>query len=420
MVSLNRRQFIQGTGAAVGTALIGTSAASADTPVQSDSHSSDESFVGTWAASPVPPGESGYTCTGFQDQTLRQIIHTSIGGSQARLRLSNTFGSQPITFDQVAIGVRKEGATVVSDTNTTVTFGGEQTVMIPQGALAYSDPIPLSVEEEQDLVISLYTSDATGPATWHPLALQTSYLASGNAAGQTTGEDYQPELMSWYFLAGVDVVPMDDSTSAIVTLGDSITDGYASTPDTNHRYPNYLAQRLNDQSNIDRSVLNAGISGNRILHDSLSEGSFGTNALERLNRDVIAQPGATDVIVLEGINDIGQYPPSVSAEQIIQGLKQIATQCHAHGLNVYAGTLTPTRGTGERYSSPTGEAKREMVNEFIRSNEYFDDVIDFDAAIQDPDQPDRMDPDFDSGDHLHPNDAGYEAMADAIDLSLFE
>lgn len=250
--------------------------------------------------------------------------------------------------------------------------------------------------------------------------MQTSYLSSGDDAGKTSGEPYTTKLNSWYFLEGIDVCRDEQTTSAIVTLGNSITDGYGSTPNANNRYPNYLAQRINNYPDIDHSVLNAGISGNRVLHDSLSGASFGTNALARLNRDVIAQPGVSDVIVLEGINDIGQYPPSVTAEQIIQGLKQIAIRCHAHGLNVYAGTLTPTRGTGGGYSSATAEAKREMVNEFIRSGEFFEGVFDFDTAIQDPDHPDRIRPKFDSGDHLHPGDAGYQAMAEAIDLSVFD
>jgi lysophospholipase L1-like esterase len=430
MPSVDRRKFMKTLGIVGGTALAGTGTAAghsddAHNPNNRREHHSctdntDDPFVGTWTASVVPPGSSGYSHTGFEDQTLRQIVHTSIGGPSVRIRLSNTFGDQSVMFDHVEIGLQDEGAAVVSGTNELVTFGGEKAVMIPSGAMVYSDPVPLSVDAEQDLAVSIHAPKPTGPATWHPLALQTSYLSDGGDAGTESGDSYKKELHSWYFLEGVDVCAEERNTSAIVTLGDSITDGFRSTPNTNYRYPDYLARRINDHPEIHRSVLNAGISGNRILHDSLKSGSFGTNALARLNRDVIAQPGVSDVIVLEGINDIGQYPPEVSAEQIIQGLKQIGIRCRAHGLNVYAGTLTPTRGAGGRYSSPTGEAKREIVNEFIRTGGFFDGVIDFDRAIQDPDQPDRMLPKFDSGDHLHPNDAGYRKMAQTVDLSLFK
>lgn len=430
MLSVDRRKFMKTLGIVGGTALAGTGTAAAHSDNAHNSNNgggnyrctinTDDPFVGTWTASVVPPGSSGYSRTGFEDQTLRLIVHTSIGGSSVRIRLSNTFGNQPVTFDHVEIGLQDEGAAVVSGTNEPVMFGGEQSVMIPSGAMIYSDPVPLSVDAEDDLAVSIHAPNPTGPATWHPLALQTSYLSSGDNAGMESGDSYTKKLHSWYFLEGVDVSAEESNTSAIVTLGDSITDGFRSTPNANHRYPNYLARRINDHPEIHRSVLNAGISGNRILHDSLKSGSFGTNALARLNRDVIAQSGVSDVIVLEGINDIGQYPPEVSAEQIIQGLKGIGIRCRAHGLNVYAGTLTPTRGAGGRYSSPTGEAKREMVNEFIRTSGFFDGVIDFDTAIQDPDQPDRMLPKFDSGDHLHPNDVGYREMAQAVDLSLFK
>jgi lysophospholipase L1-like esterase len=361
----------------------------------------------------------GYSRTGFEDQTLRFIVRADTAGSEVRIRLSNTFGNRPVTFDHAEIGFQDEGAAVVPGTNTLLTFGGEQEVMIPAGAMVYSDPVSLSVEPGRYLAVSLYTQDDTGPATWHPLGIETSYLAGGDDAGDVSGDPYTKELFSYYFLEGVDVLPKEKTEGAIVTLGNSITDGFQlnQMPEQDNPYPYYLAQRINDHPDVDRTVLNAGISGNRILSNS---GTAGTNALARLNRDVIAQPSVTDVIILEGINDIGYQEPDVTAQQIIQGLKQIAIRCHAHGLDIYAGTLTPTRGAGGGYSSPTAEAKREMVNEFIRTGEYFDGVFDFDTAIQDPDQPDRILPKFDSGDHLHPSNAGYRKMAEIIDLSLFK
>ncbi len=414
-----------------GTSLVGAGTAAANSDEHHDhGHKSntqtgqcqcltDDPFVGTWTASVVPPGMEGYSRTGFEDQTLRFIVRADTAGSEVRIRLSNTFGDRPVTFDHAEIGFQDEDAAVVPGTNTLLTFGGEQEVMIPAGAMVYSDPVSLSVEPGRYLTVSLYTQDDTGPATWHPLGIETSYLAGGDDAGDVSGDPYTKELFSYYFLEGVDVLPKEKTEGAIVTLGNSITDGFqlSQMPEQDNPYPYYLAQRINDHSDVDRTVLNTGISGNRILSDS---GTAGTNALARLNRDVIAQPGVTDVIILEGINDIGYQEPDVTAQQIIQGLKQIAIRCHAHGLDIYAGTLTPTRGTGGGYSSPTAEAKREMVNEFIRTGEYFDGVFDFDTAIQDPDQPDRILPKFDSGDHLHPSNAGYRKMAEIIDLSLFK
>lgn len=436
MATTNRRKFMKALGIAGGATLVGTGTA---TPNSNKSHTNhknngkqnhncsqpgtDDPFVGMWTASVVPPGNSGHSRTGFNDQTLRLIVHTSIGGSSVRIRLSNTFGDRPVVFDHAEIGIRDEGAAVVPGTNELLTFGGEQDVLIPAGAMAYSDPVPLSVEPGQDLAVSIHAPNATGPATWHPLALLPTYLSGGNDADRISGNPYTKKLFSWYFLEGVDVIPKEDSVGAIVTLGDSITDGfqYQQSPTMDHSYPYYLARRIKNHSDIHRSVLNAGISGNEILHNA---GTAGTNALARLNRDVIAQPGVTDVILLEGINDIGADSYEVTAEQIIQGLKQIAIRCHAHGLNIYAGTLTPFGGSHKYYNAdygtPKGEAKREMVNEFIRTGEFFDGVIDFDTAIQDPDQPDRILPKYDSGGHLHPGNAGYRKMAKTIDLSLFQ
>ncbi|WP_435095294.1 SGNH/GDSL hydrolase family protein [Halarchaeum sp. P4] len=422
---VERRSFIKTVGAATGLGLVGSGAAA-----QSDGDSDDantvkpnERLVGTWSAAPVPPADAGPSSTGFSDQTLRQVVHTSVGGDGVRIRLTNQYGDRPVTFDRVTVGVRDAGASVVPGTTRTLTFGGEESVLVPAGAEAYSDPVRLDVAADQDLLVSLYTPDATGPATFHPLALHTAYAADGDRAAATGGAGFSSVGHSWFFLKGVDVVTREN-VGTIVALGDSITDGFNSTDGADHTWPDYLARRLTERDDIHRSVVNAGISGNRVLHDSLASGSFGNNALARLDHDVLAQPGVTDVVLLEGINDIGQRPPAVSADAIIDGLRQIAVQLHARGINVFAGTLTPTYGSGDiygdAYDSAAGEAKREAVNEFIRTSDVFDGVIDFDAAIRDPDRPDRMLPKYDSGDHLHPGDAGYEAMANAVDLSLFK
>lgn len=425
----DRRSFLKAVGVTAGAGLGATTATGqratyttrdTDGADASELVGPNERFVGTWSAAPVPPAQSGLSQTGIENRTLREVVHTSVGGSAVRLRLTNTFGDRPVTLEQVAVGVRESGADVVAGTNTNVTFGGDESTFLPAGAITYSDPVRLDVEPDQDLVVSIYSSDATGPATWHPLALHRTYVSEhGDHTTDATGEHFTDCTGSWFFLNGVDVV-RKEKMGTIVAFGDSITDGYASTPGADHTWPDYLARRLVAHESIDRSVVNAGISGNRVLHDSLAGSSFGPNALARLNRDVIAQPGVTDVILLEGINDIGQYPPDVTPDRIIAGLRQIARRVHSHGIRVFAGTLTPTRGTGGGYDTPEAEATREAVNEFIRTTDAFDGVIDFDAAIRDPDRPDRMLPKYDSGDHLHPGDAGYRAMAEAIDLSLFK
>ena len=418
-IMVKRREFVKAVGAVAGTSVLGTGTALAD---GSDATvDPNERLIGTWSASPTRPSDDGLSRNGFENQTLREIVHTSIGGSGVRLRLSNAFGEQSVTFDRVTVGVRDSGASVVPETNTTLTFGGDESIFVPAGATVYSDPVELDVEADQDLAVSIYVEDATGPATWHPTALHQTYVSDGDNTDDTGGEAFADPMWSWFFLDGVDVVT-DQNKSTIVAFGDSITDGFASTPGEDQTYPDHLARRIADDESVKRSVVNAGISGNRVLHDSLSGFSFGDNALARLDRDVISQPGVTDVILLEGINDIGQYPPEVTAEQIISGLRQIAVRIRAHGINVFAGTLTPTRGNifSDRYDSPEGEAKRQMVNEFIRTTDVFDGVVDFDAAVRDPDQPDRIRPKYDSGDGLHPNDDGYRAMAEAVDLSFFK
>ncbi|KZN23216.1 hypothetical protein A4G99_14240 [Haladaptatus sp. R4] len=422
-----RRTFLKAVGAATGISATGVDVSGAcESPRNgSPSHGrggAHERFVGAWSGSPVPPGQSGLSRTGFENRTLREIVHTSVGGSAVRIRLTNEYGTKGVTIDAATVGIRDTGATVLSKTNRTVTFGGEKSVFIPAGAVVYSDPIELSVEPDQDLAVSLYASAATGPATWHPLALHTTYISQrGNHTADADGDQFTNSTQSWFFLGGVDVIARK-LTSTIVAFGDSITDGFNSTPGADHTWPDYLARRLTDHRSVHRSIVNAGISGNRLLHDANPGLSFGNNALARLDHDVIEQPNVSDVIILEGINDIGQYPPAVTAEQMIAGLTQIAKRVHASGSNIFAGTLTPTRGAkyGNRYDSPEGEAKREMVNRFIRTTDVFDGVIDFDAAIRDPAQPDRIRPEYDSGDHLHPSDAGYRAMADAVDLSLFK
>lgn len=360
----------------------------------------------------------------FADQTVREIVHISIGGSQIRIRLSNAYGKEPLEIGAVHVAVHAEGSGIALNSDHVAVFSGRARVTIPPDALALSDPIALPVAPLSDLVISIYLPNHVVGSGIHYAAQQTTYVASGDVTG-AMDLPAATTLTSWVFLTGVDV--LEPKASALVAFGDSITDGYASTNDANHRWPNYLAARLLSASKPELvAVLDEGIGGNRILHDPNTNIAFGVNGLARFDRDVLAQPGVKYVIVLEGINDLGHAGPDtfpaeqVSAEDIIAGLKQLISRAHEKGLKVYGGTLTPFAGTAfGGYFSEDKEGKRKAVNEWIRTSHSFDAVIDFDKTVQDPARPDHIAAPFDSGDHLHPNDAGYKGMADSIDLNLF-
>jgi lysophospholipase L1-like esterase len=289
-----------------------------------------------------------------------------------------------------------------------------------------SDPVKLNVPAGGDLAISIFLPKAATGAGIHYSAQQTSYIGPGDLTGAAAISD-AATIASWVFLTGVDVLA-PESASAVVAFGDSITDGARSTLDANHRWPNILAGRLLAQrGRKNLAVLDAGIGGNRILHDASANVRFGVNALARFDRDVLAQPGAKYVIVLEGINDLGHAGSSapesetVSAEDIIAGMKQMIERAHERGLKIFGATLTPFEGTPFKgYFTPEKEAERKAVNQWIRTGKAFDGVIDFEKAVRDPTHPDRMLPAYDGGDHLHPGDAGYKAMGEAIDLSLFK
>jgi lysophospholipase L1-like esterase len=392
-------------------------------------HSGGHHWVSTWAASPSPAtppsltSATDFSSAGFSDQTIRNIVWTSAGGRSARVRLSNVFGTRPVTFNQVDLGRSAGGAAVTAGTNRRVTFGGHASVTIRPGAEVVSDPVALTVPAETELAVSLFTAAATGPATYHSDAQQVNYVSAGDQAGSESASAYTTTSQSWYFLDDVDVQPAPVSPPGVVAFGDSITDGYQSTVGANTRWPNDLARRFL-AAGQNRAVVDEGISGNRVLHDSAC---FGVNAQSRFFRDVAERAGARYVIMLEGINDIGfsQSPDSgctapntdVSAAQIIAGYRHIIAAAHASGLKIFGATLTPFQGAA--YYSAAGETKRETVNHWIRTSHGFDGVIDFDRAVRDPASPEQILPAYDSGDHLHPNDAGYQAMANAINLAMF-
>jgi lysophospholipase L1-like esterase len=372
-------------------------------------------WLATWTASPYdapprPPRDSVDRVPRLFDQTLRLVVRTSIGGERLRIRLSNEYGDRPLVIDAAHVAVRDSGASIEPATDRALTFGGRPMVRMLPGAVVLSDPVALAVPALKDLAVSLHLADSSRLSTRHPLALQTSYVGHGNVTGaRSFAADTTLEI--WPYLVGVDVINPAVS-GVIVTLGNSITDGARSTRDANSRWPDVLARRLM-RSNAPLAVANAGISGGRVL----TYGA-GPSALARFDRDVLATPGVTHVILLEGINDIGRSAiDGVTADDIIFGYRQLIARAHDRGIMIFGATLTPA---GPRPNfTPALEAKRAAVNAFIRTSGEFDGVIDFDAATRDPVNPLQFLPSYDSGDHLHPGDAGYQAMGEAIDLTLF-
>jgi lysophospholipase L1-like esterase len=379
-----------------------------------------EHWVGTWAAAPLMPPEgaasANSTDAGFDNQTVRMVVRVSIGGEELRVRFSNAFGNAPVTIGAAHVALAGANAVIVPGTDRALTFSGRDSFTIPPNAIVMSDPVKLHVAALTSLTISVFLPGATGPATWHELARATTYISGPGDLCASADMPDAKTTKSWYWLTAVEVLA-NERTSAIVALGDSITDGAAATVDANKRWPDILANEVSKAHGANSSalaVLNEGISGNRLLHDV-----DGPNALARFDRDVLSQDGVRYLIVLEGINDIGwphmqdgKYArDAVSADEMIAALRQIAERAHAHGIRVYGATLTPFGGAF--YQTADGEAEREAVNQWIRSSGAFDGVIDFDKITRDPKQPDRFLPAYDSGDHLHPGDAGYDAMGRA-------
>ncbi|MGE5292261.1 MAG: SGNH/GDSL hydrolase family protein [Micromonosporaceae bacterium] len=378
--------------------------------------------VGTWGASPVaganltgcPAGDGGVV-----NQTVRNVVFTSVAGSEVRVRLTNAFGTAPLTIGAASIAIdNTTAAGVLPDTIRTLHFGGRASVTIPPGAEALSDWVDLDVPQLQDIAVSVYVPSLTGAATFHRVASQNNFLSGpGDFTTSASAADFPTVITCWMFVDGIDVAAAPTIKGSVVTLGDSITDGTRSTPNANHRWPNFLARRLLANGGRSLSVVDEGISGNRVLSDA---GTAGVSALARLNRDVLSQPNARDAILLEGINDIGQSDlgntPLVTADDLIAAYKQIIERAHAAGLRIFGATLTPFKGAF--YWSPQGELTREAVNDWILHSGAFDGTIDFAAATADPNDPQVFNPIYDSGDHLHPNDLGYEVMADTVNLHM--
>jgi lysophospholipase L1-like esterase len=379
-------------------------------------------WVVTWGTSPAPQDPRPSHQRVLQDQTLHEIVHASIGGRRVRVRFSNLFGADEVRIDAASIGLPGGAPRPLS-------FGGKPSVRIPANAEVISDPAELDLPALSDVAIDLYLRGPAKAAGIHYGASQTSYVGPGDLTGAAEWPKGTTKATAWAFLAGLDVeAPDSDSAYAVAAFGDSITDGAHSTPNADRRWPDDLARRLAAAANagtFEIGMLNAGIGGNRLLHDYAGNVAFGVNALSRFDRDVLAQPGVRAVIVLEGINDIGHAGSSaplsqaVTADDLIAALSQLAARAHELGMKVYAGTLTPFEPAARGYFTPEKEKVREAYNEWIRTTPRLDGCIDFDRATRDPAHPTRFLPAYDSGDHLHPNDAGYEAMAEAVDLTPF-
>jgi len=360
----------------------------------------------------------------FNNQTLRMIVHTSIGGSRARIQLSNAFGGAPLRVGSAHIALRSKDSATVPGSDRALTFSGKPSFVIPPGAVVVSDAVNLDVPQRGDLAVSVFVPGDTGAATQHSVGLHTTYISKqGDATGAPEMADATTS-QSWYWLSSVDVVAPVNA-AAVVTFGDSITDGTRSTPNTDSSWPSFLAARLQaNRATSGIAVLNEGISGNRITRDGI-----GPAGLARFDRDVLTQPEVRWVTILIGINDIGAgigeafvFGPrdasdNPTPDDIIGGYRQMIEKAHTHGIKVIGCTLLPFEGAP--YYSESGNVVRQAVNQWIRTSRAFDAVVDFDAATRSPDNPNRIRADFDSGDHLHPNDAGYKAMAEAVDLSIF-
>jgi lysophospholipase L1-like esterase len=425
----------------------------------------DEPWVAAWTTAPqsvyplgypvAQPGPLGEVAPGIEvpllehafpdeqaeDQTMRMVVHPGIGGDEWRIELSNRFGTQPVTFGRASAALQQSGATIVPGTDRQLTFGGRGSVTLQPGEEVRSDPVRMELSDDEaqrsGVAVSLHVSGASGPMTWHAASFTTSYVTdpgAGDHTGDTTDEAFPHSTTSWFFLTGLEVQREDAGT--VVALGDSITDGFFSTINGNDRWPDVLQRRLlaeDDDGSGDGdgdvvSVVNQGIAGNMVTRVGRLAGGCtpcdGPPAIDRLDEDVLSQPGLRAVVLLEGINDIGGG--GATAEEVIAGMEEIVDRVHDQGIPVIGATLTPSGGAEEglaNYGTAETDAQRRAVNDFIRTSGRFDAVVDFAAATEDPADPSRLLPAYDTntsvggpGDHLHPNRAGFLAMGHAFDL----
>jgi lysophospholipase L1-like esterase len=409
---------------AAALALLSVLAMPAGAPLAAGNAPAQPRWAASWSASPQPVWEAGFALStnipaSLSNQTVRQIARISLGGRRARVVLSNGFGTTPLTLGAAHIALAGGGSGIVAGSDRTLTFNGRETVTIAPGAPAVSDPVDLELAPLAQVAVSIFLPQITPLATFHWDGKQTAYIVQGNLTAAPLIDTAQT-LDVRLFLSTI-LVEARPATRVVAAFGDSITDGGGSTSNRNQRWPDLLAQRLAGQ---DVAVINAGISGARVLSDKM-----GVNTLARFERDVLNQPGLDTVILLMGINDIGwpgssftPQDPALAAERLIDGYRQLIARARLHHVRIVGATLTPFEGALQdtelkSYYSESKEKTRQAVNRWIRSRGEFDAVIDFDAALRDPAHPGRILPAYDCGDHLHPGDAGYRAMAEAIDLT---
>jgi lysophospholipase L1-like esterase len=376
-----------------------------------------ENWTATWGTAPAGPPTSASALT-FSNQTLRLIAHTSIGGNRLRVRLSNEMGSTPLTIGAAWVGITSTYASLVAGSNRQLTFGGRTAITIAPGAPMLSDPVDLAVPAQSDLAVSLYLPGSVVASTVHDAACQTNYVSSAGNYASTAALPIAAGLYSWPFLTEID---MAVAGASLVALGDSQTDGALSVGNANHRWTDYLARRLQlEAPALTVGVVNRGLSGNRLLGDAANTPLAGKDALERFDRDVLSTAGVHWLAVQLGINDIvfaaSSDLPAIQ-DEIALGYRQLIARARTRGIQTLGATLPPFEGFV--YYAPARETARQLVNSWIRTSGAFDAVLDFDAAVRDPAQPGRLLAAYDGGDHLHPNDAGFDAIAKSIPLGIF-
>jgi lysophospholipase L1-like esterase len=400
-------------------------AGAAGVPHGSAAPASARVWVGTWSASPAA-AEPGTDARGLAGHSVRNVVHTSVGGTSARVTLSNLFGRRPLILTHASIALADgDGPAAQAGTMRRLTFGGRTAVVVPAGKQVVSDPVALPVPHDADVLITTYSPTASGPVTIHPQARQTGFAAVGNRTEDVTGTAYTERVDAWRYVTALDVLS-DEADGTIVALGDSLTDGISSSAGENRRWPDMLARRLREAAEDGRdvpryAVVNQGVSGNRVLADGYAGRPLtrtdvpdNPSGLRRFTRDVLSRTGVRVVVVDLGVNDILRDPAHPDADRILDGLRALTRRAHDRGIKVVGATLMPFKGH-PRYSDAR-ERVREEVNAEIREGDVFDAVVDFDKAVRDPYDPRRMRPDYDSGDHLHPSDRGYARMAEALDL----
>jgi lysophospholipase L1-like esterase len=370
-------------------------------------------WVGTWVSGQqLTEPRNNPPAPGLSNNTLRQVVHVTLGGCPLRVQFSNAYGSSPVTLNEVHVAVSTGGSAIDPNTDKALLFQGSPSVTIPAGEAVYSDVLCFEVAPLSNLAVSIYFGETSADVTGHPGSRTTSYIKSGNVVTMakltsTSKTDH------WYILSGIDLL-LNDTYACVVTLGDSITDGRGSTTNGNNRWPDNLARRLQADPNTAKiGVLNQGIGGNAVV-----SGGLGPTALERFEHDVCQQNGVRWVIILEGVNDIGGSRSQQVATDLIAAYEQFIEKAHEYNILVYGVPILPFGDSF--YDSPDHETARQTVNEWIRTSGKFDAVIDLDAAVRDPANPTKLLPAYDSGDRLHLSVAGYQAMADAIDLALFQ